>query len=257
MKNLEKLKKLYDKCYNHAFMGDTTYSSKELIEETCVLLKGKKIENAKSILYECSKFLDYSFEDKELPIKELYKDGEKIVEKISIFLKKEIKNKEKQKNTKIMSKDEILTQFTKVEEKPVRKRITPYYLIDFTMDGNDGDYVRNTIEITEEQWKNLHPVVLLGILYFNTYGEDWKNDKNGFGKLPYILCDEINLMCSYADEWCHSYESIDIEYFDENNIKYNVILPRINDIFKNVEEMVLTINEYMEDYIEKNPDIID
>ena len=55
----------------------------------------------------------------------------------------------------------------------------------------------------------------------------------------------------------HVWRDIDIEYFDENNIKYNVILPRINDIFKNVEEMVLTINEYMEDYIEKNPDIID
>ena len=33
---------------------------------------------------------------------------------------------------------------------------TPYYIISFVMDSNDGDYIRDSVRINEVNWKTLH-----------------------------------------------------------------------------------------------------
>ena len=160
-----------------------------------------------------------------------------------------------------------LVQEFKVKKR--RKKIEPYYLISFEMDSNDGDYMRDSCEVSEEEWKMLHPAVLLGLLYFGNgysgkfshgktwgdyYGHHWEDNKHGLSELVEILVDDLDLMCNTDWERCHSYTDINIEYFDESGKKCQVDHPSIDDLFDTEEEMVSTIQEAMKDYYKQNED---
>ena len=53
-----------------------------------------------------------------------------------------------------------------IEKFKIKNRIKPFYKISFIM----SDMMRGNIEIAEDVWKTLHPVILLGLMYF---GNGW------------------------------------------------------------------------------------
>lgn len=64
------------------------------------------------------------------------------------------------------------------------KRNPPYYLISYKMDSNDGDYMKDACQIPESEWKSLHPVFFLALLYLG----------NGYsGKFSLVITGEITM----------------------------------------------------------------
>ena len=143
----------------------------------------------------------------------------------------------------------------------------PYYLISFIMNSYDEDYVRGSIRIYEVDWKTLHPVFFLALLYLgNSYsgkfshGEDWghyyghhfEENKHGLSELADILENDFSIMCHTSYGRCHSYVSIVIEYYDLQDQRCSVSFPSIDDLFNTEEEMISTIKEAIEDYRDIN-----
>lgn len=152
----------------------------------------------------------------------------------------------------------IVNRFTiKENENP-----TPYYIISFVMDSNDGDYIKDSVRINEANWKTLHPVFFLALLYLGngysgkfSHGENWgryyghhfKKNKHGLSELADIL-EDFDIMCYTEYGKCHSYTSIIIEYYDSQDKRHTVTHPYIDNLFNTEEEMISTIKEAIEDY---------
>ena len=157
-----------------------------------------------------------------------------------------------------------------VEEFKMNNNIKPYYKISLIMDG-----MRGNIEISEDNWKKLHPVVLLGLMYFGNgwdgkfahevewsrycfqytrgdyYGHNWETNEHGLSELVHILEKEIGLMLySGTGQKYSSYDMISISYFDNTNREFSVDLPSIDKYFDTEEEMISTIKREMENYYE-------
>ena len=142
------------------------------------------------------------------------------------------------------------------------KSIQPYYLISYKMDSNDGDYMKGTVKFSEQEWKELPLAFLFAILYFGNgysgkfshgnnwgeyYGHHFEENEHGLSELADITA-EYDMMC-YTD-WgrCHSYTKIKIEYFDEQDKRYSVSYPSIDDLFDTEEEMISAIKEAIDIY---------
>ena len=142
------------------------------------------------------------------------------------------------------------------------KSIKLYYLISFTMDSNDGHYMKGTVKFSEQEWKELPLAFLFAILYFGNgysgkfshgnnwgeyYGHHFEENEHGLSELADITA-EYDMMC-YTD-WgrCHSYTKIKIEYFDEQDKRYSVSYPSIDDLFDTEEEMISAIKEAIDIY---------
>lgn len=142
------------------------------------------------------------------------------------------------------------------------KSIKPYYLISYTMDYNDADYMKDTVKFSEQEWKELPLAFLFAILYFgngysgkfshgnnwgNYYGHHFEENEHGLSELADIAA-EFDMMC-YSD-WgrCHSYTKIKIEYFDEQDKRHSVSYPSIDDLFDTEEEMISAIKEAIDIY---------
>ena len=142
------------------------------------------------------------------------------------------------------------------------KSIKPYYLISYTMDSNDADYMKGTVKFSEQEWKELPLAFLFAILYFGNgysgkfshgnnwgeyYGHHFEENEHGLSELADIAA-KFDMMC-YSD-WgrCHSYTKIKIEYFDEQDKRYSVSYPSIDDLFDTEEEMISTIKEAIDSY---------
>ena len=153
----------------------------------------------------------------------------------------------------------LVDKFKIVKE---NKPIEPYYLISYSMDSNDGDYIEGNLKISERQWKELPAAFFFAILYFSndcagkfSHGEAYGNyychhiweNKHDLSWLANVT-DDFNMMC-YTD-WgpCHSYAGIKIEYFDEQCKKHKVSYPFIDDLFDTEEEMLSTIKEAIDEY---------
>ena len=159
-------------------------------------------------------------------------------------------------------KQELKNLAEKFKINAKNKSIKPYYLISFTMDSNDGDYMKGTVKFSEQEWKELPLAFLFAILYFGNgysgkfshgnnwgeyYGHHFEENEHGLSELADIAA-EFDMMC-YSD-WgrCHSYTKIKIEYFDEQDKRYSVSYPSIDDLFDTEEEMIAVIKEAIDIY---------
>ena len=156
-----------------------------------------------------------------------------------------------------------------IEKFKIKNRVKPFYKISFIM----SDNMRGNVEIAEDVWKTLHPVILLGLMYFGNgwdgkfahevewskycteyhpgdyYGHNWETNEHGLSELVPILEKEIGLMCYYSSgQKCSSYNMIIITYFDNTNREFPVELPSIDDYFATEEEMISTIKGEIENY---------
>ena len=159
-------------------------------------------------------------------------------------------------------KQELKNLAEKFKINAKNKSIKPYYLISFTMDSNDGDYMKDTVKFSEQEWKELPLAFLFAILYFGngysgkfSHGNNWgkyyglyfEENEHGLSELADIAA-EYDMMC-YTD-WgrCHSYTKIKIEYFDEQDKRHSVSYPSIDDLFDTEEEMISAIKEAIDIY---------
>ena len=159
-------------------------------------------------------------------------------------------------------KQELKNLAEKFKINAKNKSIKPYYLISFTMDSNDGDYMKGTVKFSEQEWKELALAFLFAILYFgngysgkfshgnkwgNYYGHHFEENEHGLSELADIAV-EFDMMC--YNDWgrCHSYEEIKIEYFDGQDKRYSVSYPSIDDLFDTEEEMISAIKEAIDIY---------
>lgn len=168
-----------------------------------------------------------------------------------------------------MNREELLKKFEVIKVKR-NDEFTAQYKINITMDENDADYRNCDCTFTEEQWNNLPLVVLLCLSYcakgsftaekarFNVGG--W----NGYGYGHHITENEdfpwiVDVMSDYGmieygfDGYCHSYESIEIEYYDEHSVRHDIAIPDFDELFKNnsKEEVVEIMNAAYAEYVKE------
>ena len=142
------------------------------------------------------------------------------------------------------------------------KSIQPYYLISYTMDSNDADYMKDTLKFSEQEWKELPLAFLFAILYFGNgysgkfshgnkwgdyYGHHFEENEHGLSELADIAI-KFGMMCYTDCRRCHSYTKIKIEYFDGQDKRYSVSYPSIDDLFDTEEEMISAIKEAIDIY---------
>ena len=143
------------------------------------------------------------------------------------------------------------------------KPAQPRYVLNFEMDSNDADYIRDSVEFSEQQWNNLPEFFFLMLAYLDKgysgkfshgeswdsyYGHHWEENKHGLTNIIETFANEYEIMC--CDEWgmCHSFSSFDLKYYDSNNKQYNVTIPNIDNIFETEEEMISEMNRSFEEW---------
>lgn len=115
----------------------------------------------------------------------------------------------------------------------------PVFEIYITMDSNDGDYISNKIEVTKEKFEN--ELFLLVLCFINESDYYIIEDETFDWLVDYLSGNELLISCE--DGYCHSYQSIEITYFETNGEIINIKLPSLNDIFDSKEEMIEYINK--------------
>lgn len=143
------------------------------------------------------------------------------------------------------------------------KKIKPKYVLDFEMDSNDADYIRDYVEFSEQQWNNLPEFFFLMLAYLdrgysgkfshgerwdNYYGHHWEDNKHGFANMIEAFADKYQMMLWSELDMCHSFSSFDLKYYDSNSRQYNVTIPNIDNMFKTEEEMISEMNRSYEEW---------
>lgn len=147
------------------------------------------------------------------------------------------------------------------------KKNDPHYEVNICMDENDADYLKNTIKFSVDEWNDLPTILLLclsycakgahsGALGGKFSDKSWNGSNYGHhvtkSKFEWLttLFSNFDLMLWNEYGECHSYESITIYYFDENNIRYDVEIPDFDTIFKDYtkDEMQAEMNRLYNEY---------
>lgn len=120
---------------------------------------------------------------------------------------------------------------------------TNCYEISIKCDANDGDYMNDSF-VTE----TLTEVECLLINYLRRYEGKWSKG-NRWGRhyghkvneIPlgdYLAENDWLLFAGMCDSVCHSISSINVIYYDEQGIPYDVSFPNVDDLFDSEEEFL-------------------
>lgn len=139
-----------------------------------------------------------------------------------------------------------------------QEKNTPHFILRYKMDANDGDYVRDSNEYTEQEWNELPDFFFLMIAYLGRgysgkfshgktwghyYGRHWAENKHGLSDEISAFQEMYDIVCYGDYDVCHSYCGFDIEYYDEDNKQSTVTIPNIDELFNTEEEMVKSIKD--------------
>lgn len=139
-----------------------------------------------------------------------------------------------------------------------KKKRKPYYIIRYSMDANDGDYIKGESEWNKDEWDNAPDFFFLMLAYLakgysgkfshgeswgDYYGHHWARNKHGLYDEICAFQEYYGIVCSSEWDTCHSYSDFEIEYYDEENRKHEVTIPSIDDLFKSEEEMLNAIRD--------------
>lgn len=137
-----------------------------------------------------------------------------------------------------------------------------FYRVYVKCDANDADYMRDTLVFNKNSFEE-DELLLLVLSYVSKYsgkfseGKDWNggyyghhvNENEDFPWLrDYLLENGILIFDGMCDMPCHSVSSIDIIYYDDNEIANKVKLPDVDDLFESKEEFVNYLNKLYSDY---------
>ena len=135
----------------------------------------------------------------------------------------------------------------------IENYIEPYtgYILDVTCDANDGDYISEEIRM-EDIYKD--ELFFLVLCYLNTdkawglwgdycrFGEYVEDDEYFDWLKDYCRSNGLLLFAGMCDYSCHSVCGVGIKHYRQG-AEYNVVLPTVDKIFKDAQEMV----DYMTD----------
>lgn len=136
------------------------------------------------------------------------------------------------------------------------------YIVCVECDTNDGDHLRDTIELDKNSFEG-DELLLLVLSYVSKYsskfseGKSWNtsyyghhvNDNKDFPWLSdYLSENDILIFTEMCDMMCHSVSNIDIMYYDDDGIANRVKLPDIDDLFESKEEFVNYLNNLYSAY---------
>lgn len=125
-----------------------------------------------------------------------------------------------------------------VQLEEIEDTLNNVYVIDICCDANDGDYMYNTITMHEDDFEQ-NELFMLVLSYLSEYGEDLSGDRTWLRE--YAIDMDLLIFAGMCDSYCHSINSIDIVYYDEDGVAFNVSLPAIDSLFSSEEEA----KEYM------------
>lgn len=135
---------------------------------------------------------------------------------------------------------------------PVGK-VEPEYILEFEMDSNDADYIRDKTSFSAAGWDGMHDFFFLMLAYLargysgkfshgeswgDYYGHHWEENGHGFAKMIDDFSEAYEMMCYNEYGPCHSFSDFDLYYRDENGVMHDVEIPNIDDMFETEEEMI-------------------
>lgn len=142
----------------------------------------------------------------------------------------------------------------------------PYYNVYIKMDSNDGDYISGDRQYDEDEWNKKSDIFFLMLAYLGqgyrgkfSHGQDWgdyyghhyEENKHGFSDIIFKVAEHENWLQFGEYDACHSFCSIIITYFDEENRKHGVEFKTVDDIFNTEEEMKDTIKEAYKRWVDE------
>jgi len=124
------------------------------------------------------------------------------------------------------------------------------YIVDLLWDSNDADYIPKRVMFERSEFED-HTLLQLVLSYFgvkrgslfdhrNNYGNHVDRNKT-FPALKRFL-DDYDLMAYSVDGSCHSVDSVDITFYDEDCKVFQVELPRFDYLFSDTEDAIGTFN---------------
>lgn len=136
------------------------------------------------------------------------------------------------------------------------------YRLYITCDANDADYVKDTLDISEN-WFNdnlLFQYVLSYVArgyngkfgnYRDMYGHHIFRNEHFKWLHDYCALADLLLFAGTIDDYCHSIFRIKMTYFDNEGIEHIVEIPDFDKLFNTIEEAQEVMNTLYE--TEKNP----
>lgn len=131
-----------------------------------------------------------------------------------------------------------------VQLEEIEDTLNNVYVIDVCCDANDGDYMYDTITMHEDNFEQ-NELFMLVLAYLSEYGEDLSGDRTWLRE--YAIDMNLLIFAGMCDSYCHSINSIDIVYYDEDGVAFKVSLPPIDSLFSSEEEA----KEYMSSLYER------
>lgn len=137
-----------------------------------------------------------------------------------------------------------------------KKSCVPHYEIYFTMDANDADYVKDTLNVPVDDKDVNCDLLWLMVAYLNKYGHHWEDDEF-MSRIKWedddVSVGEVysnfGLMLYSCDGDCHSFVEFNVTYFDEEGKRHEVEIPDIDECFPNRKDLkAALIKAYREAY---------
>lgn len=132
------------------------------------------------------------------------------------------------------------------------------YEVVIECDANDGDYITDSFTMKKDDYEN-DILLQLVIAYVSSSGKKFRENiwEASYGNhiwenkdLPwlknYVSDKNLLIYCGAIDDRCHSIVDIEVSYFDENGIEYNVELPDLDTYFDTKKEMIDYLNNLYE-----------
>jgi hypothetical protein len=138
------------------------------------------------------------------------------------------------------------------------------YRLYITCDANDGDYVRDTLDVPEDVFRDdlLFQYVLSYVAKGDScegkFGDTWKDDVYGSNVYDNEYFEWLGDYCSRADlllfagmidDSCHSIVEIDMSYFDSNGIEHDIEIPDFDNLFETIDEAKEVMNYLHDNYL--------
>ena len=137
------------------------------------------------------------------------------------------------------------------------------YIIYVECDACDADYMKDTLKVSKSDFEE-DELFLLVLSYISkssgkftekwyaSYGQNVQDNMDFPWLGNYLSREGILIYIGMDDTLCHSINSINIVYYDENGKPNKVELPDIDNLFEDKKEFIDYLNKLYEPYEESN-----
>ena len=150
-----------------------------------------------------------------------------------------------------------------------KEKQEPEYILEFEMDANDADYIRDKTTFSAAAWNEMPDFFFLMLAYLskgycgkfshgeswgNYYGHHWEENKHGLTEMINEFIEMYEIICYNEYGFCHSFSEFHLYYKDENKVIYDVEIPDIDDMFDTEAEMIFAMETAYRECVESDYD---